>query len=154
MLIWTTHLSKRKLAAAAIAFVTFLTTAFCLSAYHSSEKNTDPLCLTNNSERVAYLRSFGWEIKEEPVETLQFILPKQLEEPYLSYNQLQLSQGFDLSPHCGKQLSRYTYTVTNYPKHPKGVQINLMVCEGIPVAGDIFCSGADGFQSPLLFPGK
>lgn len=150
MLIWTTHLSKRKLAAAAIAFVTFLTTAFCLSAYHSSEKNTDPLCLTNNSERVAYLRSFGWEIKEEPVETLQFILPKQLEEPYLSYNQLQLAQGFDLSACCGKQVTRYTYAVTNYPERTEGVQANLYLCEERPVAGDLCCPGEGGFQLPLI----
>jgi len=76
----------------------------------------------------------------------------ELEEPYLTYNELQDSQGFDLSACCGKQVARYTYTVTNYPGRPEGVQANLYVCEGQPVAGDILCAGADGFQDTLVYP--
>ena len=53
---------------------------------------------------------------------------------------------------CGKQVSRYTYTVTNYPGRSQGVQANLYVCEGQPVAGDILCAGADGFQDTLVYP--
>ena len=82
----------------------------------------------------------------------QFLLPEKLEEPYLTYNELQDSQGFDLSACCGKQVARYTYTVTNYPGRPEGVQANLYVCEGQPVAGDILCAGADGFQDTLVYP--
>ena len=80
------------------------------------------------------------------------LLPEKLEEPYLTYNELQDSQGFDLSACCGKQVARYTYTVTNYPGRPEGVQANLYVCEGQPVAGDILCAGADGFQDTLVYP--
>ena len=94
----------------------------------------------------------GWEVEPEPVETLQFLLPEKLEEPYLTYNELQDSQGFDLSTACGKQVSRFTYTVTNYPNRPEGVQLNLYVCEEQPVAGDVLCAGADGFQDTLVYP--
>ena len=73
-------------------------------------------------------------------------------QDYLTYNELQDSQGFDLSACCGKQVARYTYTVTNYPGRPEGVQANLYVCEGQPVAGDILCAGADGFQDTLVYP--
>ena len=86
------------------------------------------------------------------METLQFLLPAELEEPYLTYNELQSAQGFDLSACCGKQVSRYTYTVTNYPGRAEGVQANLYVCQGRPVAGDILCAGADGFQDTLVYP--
>jgi hypothetical protein len=86
------------------------------------------------------------------VETLQFLLPEELTEPYVTYNELQAEQGFDLSACCGKQVSRYTYTVTNYPGRAEGVQVNLYVCEEMPVAGDILCAGADGFQDTLAFP--
>ena len=108
--------------------------------------------LTGNAERVAYLQEMGWQVEEEPVETLQFLLPEKLEEPYLTYNELQDSQGFDLSTACGKQVSRFTYTVTNYPDRPEGVQLNLYICEEQPVAGDILCAGADGFQDTLVYP--
>ena len=99
---------------------------------------------------AAWLREQGWEVEPEPIETLQFLLPAELEEPYRSYNELQLSQGFDLTRCCGKQVSRCTYTVTNYPGQPEGVQANLYICEDVPVAGDVCSSGARGFQEPLL----
>ena len=78
----------------------------------------------------------------------------QLKGDYVAYNALQKSQGFDLEPCCGKQVTRYTYTVTNYPQRPDGVQLNLYVCEDLPVAGDVVCTGADGFQNTLVFPGE
>ena len=110
--------------------------------------------LTGNAERVAYLQEMGWQVEEEPVTTLQFLLPPQLKGDYVAYNALQKSQGFDLEPCCGKQVTRYTYTVTNYPQRPDGVQLNLYVCEDLPVAGDVVCTGADGFQNTLVFPGE
>ena len=80
------------------------------------------------------------------------MLPDHLDEPYLSYNELQKKQGFDLSVCCGKQVSRYTYAVTNYPGRAADVQLNLYLCENRPVAGDIFCPGAEGFQETLQYP--
>ena len=89
-------------------------------------------------------------MEPEPIETLQFLLPAELEEPYRSYNELQLSQGFDLTRCCGKQVARYTYAVTNHPGQSEGVQANLYVCEEHPAAGDVCASGAKGFQGPLV----
>ena len=86
--------------------------------------------------------------------SLQFLLPPQLKGDYVAYNDLQKSQGFDLEACCGKQVTRYTYTVSNYPQRPDGVQLNLYVCEELPVAGDVVCTGADGFQDTLVFPGE
>ena len=109
-------------------------------------------CLSSNGERVAYLRELGWEIDPEPLTTLQFLLPPKLSGDYITYNDLQKSQGFDLETCCGKQVTRYTYTVTNYPQRPDGVQLNLYICEDLPVAGDVVCTGTNGFQDTLVFP--
>ena len=109
-------------------------------------------CLSNNGERVAYLRELGWEIDPEPLTTLQFLLPPKLSGDYITYNDLQKAQGFDLETCCGKQVTRFTYTVTNYPQRPDGVQLNLYICEDLPVAGDVVCTGTDGFQDTLVFP--
>ena len=106
--------------------------------------------LTTEQQRTEYLLSLGWEVEPEPLETLQFLLPTPLAEPYLTYNQLQLPQGFNLEDCCGKQISRFTYAVTNYPGRSQGVQANLYICEDLPVAGDICCPGEDGFQEPLI----
>ena len=108
--------------------------------------------LADNEDRVAYLYSLGWEVAPEPLETLQLHLPETLPENYAVYNQLQLTQGFDLTACCGKQVTRYTYAVCNYPDRPDGVQLNLYVCQQLPVAGDIIAPGADGFQTGLIRP--
>ena len=70
----------------------------------------------------------------------------------MSYNGLQLSQGFDLTRYCGQTLSRYTYVVTNYPDASLPCQADLYVCDGVLAAGDIVCTGENGFMAGLSFP--
>lgn len=152
MLIWTARFSRKKAALAVIAMGAVMAALIILLGRMPAEKEPVLPQLANNSQRVAYLQALGWEVETEPLETLQFLLPDTLSDPYLSYNELQKSQGFDLSSCCGKQVARFTYAVTNYPGRPEGVQLNLYVCEETPVAGDIFCAGANGFQKTLVYP--
>ena len=152
MLIFTTRLSKRKAALAVIAAGVLLAAVICLVSWLRGAPAGDLPQVADNPQRIAYLQSLGWEVETEPVETLQFLLPDPLAEPYLTYNELQKEQGFDLAAFAGKQVARYTYTVTNYPGRPDGVQLNLYVCEDLPVAGDVCCPGAEGFQEGLEFP--
>lgn len=149
MFIWSTRLSKKKLVLGGVLVVCVLAAVLYLPALLGEDEAPAALPGETNAQRVEYLRNCGWEVVEEPVETFQFLLPEELEEPYLSYNDLQLSQGFDLRPYCGRQLARYTYTLTNYPDRPEGVQVNLYICDGQIVAGDVFCPGAGGFQEAL-----
>ena len=150
MLIWTAKFSRKKAAAAVIAMGAVMMLLILLMGRLPPDEMSETPVLSDNAQRVAYLQSLGWEVETEPVETLQFLLPDTLGEPYLSYNRLQTAQGFDLTPCLGKQLSRYTYTVTNYPDRPAGVQANLYLCDDRPVAGDICCPGAGGFQEALV----
>ncbi len=150
MLIWTAKFSRKKAVAAVIVMGIVMAALIFLVGQVPEEPETPLPKLTTNEERVAYLQSLGWMVETEPIETLQFLLPTKLEEPYHSYNELQLTQGFDLNGCCGKQVARYTYAVTNYPEQAEGVQANLYICEDIPVAGDICSSGVNGFQLPLI----
>lgn len=150
MLIWTAKFSRKKAAAAVIAMGAVMMLLIVLMGRLPPDEVSETPVLSDNAQRVAYLQSLGWEVETEPVETLQFLLPDTLGEPYLSYNRLQTAQGFDLTPCLGKQLSRYTYAVTNYPDRPEGVQANLYLCDDRPVAGDICCPGAGGFQEALV----
>lgn len=152
MVIWTARFSKKAKAVLLVIALGVVAAVVILLSGGRGNEATVEIHLATNDDRVAYLQSLGWTVESEPVETLQFLLPEELSEPYLTYNQLQKEQGFDLSACCGKQVSRYTYTVTNYPGRSEGVQANLYVCEESPVAGDILCAGADGFQDTLAFP--
>ena len=150
MLIWTAKFSRKKAVAAVILLGVVMAALIILVGRAPKEEEIPLPRLTSNEERVASLQSLGWEVEPEPIETLQFLLPPELAEPYLSYNELQLSQGFDLAKCRGKQVSRYTYAVTNYPGQPDGVQANLYICEETPAAGDVCSSGSKGFQAPLI----
>ena len=152
MLIWTTKFSRKKAVLSVLIMGAVMIALILLTSGRKDVSKEQVLCLNDNTQRVKYLRSFGWEVIPEPLETLQFLLPEVLEEPYLTYNELQKTQGFDLSACCGKQVSRYTYAVTNHPDRQDGVQANLYVCEEQAVAGDIFCAGENGFQTGLQYP--
>ena len=154
MLIWTARFSRKKAAAAVIVLGLVLALIIVVAGRLPSHSTPEPLLLGDNDQRVAYLESLGWQVDPEPLETLQFLLPETLEEPYLTYNQLQLEQGFDLTDCCGRQVTRYTYSVTNYPGRDSAVQANLYLCENALAGGDILCPGADGFQRPLAFPAE
>ena len=153
MMIQAIRLTRKKAALAVILAGAVLAALILLLGQHGGNVGaSEQPCLSSNGERVAYLRELGWEIDPEPLTTLQFLLPPKLSGDYITYNDLQKSQGFDLETCCGKQVTRYTYTVTNYPQRPDGVQLNLYICEDLPVAGDVVCTGTDGFQDTLGFP--
>ena len=149
MVIWTAKFSRKKMALLALLVLAVGLGVWFFQGHGEPAQASLPV-LATNEERIAYLRDLGWEVEEEPVETLEFWLPETLEEPYLRYNALQIPQGFDLSAYCGQPVARYTYAVTNYPDRASGVQANLYLCGDIPVAGDILCPGANGFQEPLI----
>ena len=154
MFILTARLSKKKIARFLLAAVTVpVILLLCFLPRQEEDAKTEPL-LKNNADRIAYLQSLGWDVAPEPTESLELLLPETLPTNYIAYNQIQLAQGFDLNACCGKQLTRYTYTVNNYPNYSKGVQLNLYICNDRVVAGDIIATGVNGFQSGILFPAQ
>ena len=151
MFLYTARISKKKILLAILCLVALVVGAFFLFT-SPKEELPAPLTLDTSENRISYLEDMGWIVASEPLETLEFILPDPLTTPYLTYNELQSAQGFDLSPYAGKQVIRYTYSVTNHPTRSSGVQLNLYIHEHQPIAGDIICPGADGFQSSLVYP--
>ena len=101
MLIWTARFSKKKAVCTVIIAGLVMALLIVLTGRMPDSEPAQQPELTTNEERVSYLDSLGWQVAPEPVETLQFLLPAQLEGTYLAYNELQLTQGFDLTPYCG-----------------------------------------------------
>lgn len=93
MLIFTTRFSKKKAVLTVIVIGAVIAALVILAGHFQKGGNADLPQLTDNPQRVAYLQSLGWEIETEPLETLQFLLPATLTEPYLSYNQLQKNRA-------------------------------------------------------------
>ena len=103
---------------------------------------------------MAYLQGLGWQVSPEPVETLDLQLPEDLKSQWGDYLKLQEKQGLPFSGCAGQTVRRFTYTVTNYPEVPDGVQANLFLCGDRLVGGDIIATGENGFQTVLAFPEK
>ena len=150
MMIVTTRISKKLLRTVCLLFAAGGLLAGLFLFLHHADTTSKPMLppVQTNEERVAYLQSLGWEVQPEPLETLLLQLPDPLEEPYLTYSQMQTTQGFSFSECGGKQVTRYTYAVKNHPN--QGTMANLFLCEGMLVGGDLLSPGENGAQSPLI----
>lgn len=66
-----------------------------------------------NEQRLAFLRSNGVNIEDEPSEIVEVIIPLEFTALYAKYEALQKSQGLSLEEYKGRRARRYTYLVKN-----------------------------------------
>lgn len=93
-----------------------------------------------------FLETYGWQVSATPKEIEEVTIPKEFNRVYTIYNDLQLAQGFDLTPYAGKAVKRYTYEIYNYPDLPKGVVGNLLIYNNSVIGGDVCSVAIDGFM--------
>lgn len=98
-----------------------------------------------NEDRIALLKSYGWEVEETPIEEAQVTIPAEFDRVMETYNSIQRSQGFDLGKYKNRDMMRYTYRITNYPDYNGTVYANLLIYKNRVVAGDICSSDVNGF---------
>ncbi len=97
-------------------------------------------------ERLAFIAQFGWEVDESSCESMNLFIPEEFDAVLERYNAVQKNQGYDLSAYRGRKVERYTYIVTNYPDTEDTVYINLIVCDGQVIGGDVCCRTLGGFM--------
>jgi hypothetical protein len=98
-----------------------------------------------------FVAEFGWEVVIEPSSVRTVIIPAEFDSLYEEYNNLQKSQGFDLTRYRSKTATMYTFRVLNHPasESPAGIFANVLVCNGKVIAGDLVSYALDGFIAPL-----
>ena len=101
-----------------------------------------------NEQRLAYIRSLGWEAGSEPQEEKEVFLPETFPEVLNNYNELQKKAGFDLKKYAGKTVHMYVYRLTNCPGDAETL-CTLYVRRGRIVGGDIHSTAFRGFMRPL-----
>ena len=102
-----------------------------------------------NEDRVELLSSLGYSVSAEPVQEVKVRIPSEFDRVYASYNEMQRSQGFDLSRYKNKEVERYTYVVTNYEGYDGTVYANLLVYRSRVIGGDICSADTAGFVHGL-----
>ena len=101
--------------------------------------------IRDNDDRVEFLSQFGWKVENEPLETVEVIIPTEFDTVFAGYNEIQKAQGLDLAKYKKKTVTRYTYEVTNYPDYKGTVHANVIVYRNRVIGGDICTADMDGF---------
>ncbi|MBP3672998.1 MAG: DUF4830 domain-containing protein [Oscillospiraceae bacterium] len=110
----------------------------------SDAEATSAAPISDNDARVKFLTDFGWEVASSPVESSQVRIPETTTEVFDRYNNLQKSQGYDLSTYAGKNAMRYVYKVTNYPGATEPVYATLLIYKNQVIGGDVTDTAAGG----------
>ena len=108
----------------------------------------------NASEAARFISKLGWEVTHEPSSVKNVEIPTEFDPVYEDYNNLQKSQGYDLTEYRSKIAVMYTFKVLNYVHasdtvNPSDVFANVLVYEGRVIAGDLVCYALDGFLRPI-----
>ena len=114
-------------------------------------KTSEVKCATA-AEGAAWLREQGWEVDPQPTGELEVVIPAEFDGVYESYNDIQKSQGFDLSRYKGETAVKYTFLVKNYPQETDGVAANLLVHDGKLIAADLSSLELGGFLKAVKSP--
>ena len=139
MLILTTKVDKRRLiiaAAAVVAAILLLMTLGGGKSEPTASMTTAPAADTNDA-RVKFLTDFGWEVTPSPTESAQVQIPRGEDPVFGRYNELQKSQGYDLTKYAGKQVMRYVYEIKNYPGAKEPVYATVLCYKDKIIGGDI-----------------
>ena len=110
--------------------------------------------IKTDDSRKEFLRQFGWETEENAVEEVEIRIPEDFDRVMNSYNEVQKSQGLDLSQYKGKTVMRYTYGITNYPDYEGTVYANIIIYKNRVIGGDICSADVEGFIHGFEMPKK
>ena len=101
--------------------------------------------IKTDADRARFLSQFGWQTDAASAKTVPVTLPGEFDKVFVGYNELQKRQGLDLSKYRGKDVTRYTFTVTNYPGYEGTVYANVLVYRNRVIGGDICSADVTGF---------
>ena len=96
-------------------------------------------------DAAAFLSQFGWTVNAEPTEVKTVTIPAEFDKVFSAYNELQKEQGLNLSKYKGKDVTRYTFAVTNYEGYEGKVLANVLVYRNRVIGGDICSADLSGF---------
>lgn len=94
---------------------------------------------------IDFLSQFGWSVNPAPIEIKEVTIPSEFDKVFSAYNEIQREQGLDLKKFKGKEVTRYTLAVENYPDYDGVVYANVLVYRNRVIGGDICTADVTGF---------
>ncbi len=132
--------------------VVFVTAFVVLMKCNTPKPQNTELLVNNNASDInqilRFISDFGWEVKTEPDEIREVIIPSEFDDVYNKYNQLQIAQGYDLTEFSGERVKSWTFTILNYPgyENEEYIKTNILVYNGKVIGGDVCSVKLDGFM--------
>ena len=136
MMMMTAKVNIKKILIALIAAAALIIALISVLGGNNAD-STAVTTMSDNDSRVQFLESQGWQVVTSPKEASQVKIPTEQSPAYSRYNDLQKSQGYDLTQYAGKQVMRYVYEVTNFPGAEQPVYATLLVYKNQIIGGDI-----------------
>ena len=101
--------------------------------------------IKNEADVVDFLSQFGWQVNATPSEVKKVTIPSEFDKIFSAYNEIQKEQGLNLSKFKNKEVTRYTFTVTNYEGYEGTVWANVLVYRNRVIGGDLCSADVTGF---------
>ena len=157
MFVFSLKANKKRLLIILIALAAVLAAVFFAVSRDEPVVNDSGISFraSNEQERIAFLSQFGWDVNEDPVSVEEVVIPVQFDDVYSKYNQIQLTQGLDLSKYAGQTAKKWTYEVRNsrgYAADSNCIRANIIVYQGAVIGGDICSVEQGGFMQSFDYP--
>lgn len=152
MMIYTAKLNKKLLfSVLAVIIIVILALIFGLPSRNESMTTMANTKLKNEAQILEFVKGMGYTIDESTLTSKEAVLPRQFDETYEKYNELQKSCGFDLEKYKGKTVTIYTVEASNHPDSDC-VLVELMLCKNKLIGGSVYTKELDGFMHGLEKP--
>ena len=156
MFIWSARVRPKRLLCCLLALALALG-GLRIWANGESKAVQAPALETKNvkteENRLDFLSRCGWVVAEEPLAVEELVIPKEFDESYAGYLELQVGQGFDLTKFTGCRVKRYVYEILNYPSGETGVQVGILIYKNQVIGGEVLSARLDGFIHGLTDTG-
>ena len=150
MFVFTMKFNRKVAVAIIVAIALILAGIVLIAGGSDSRGETSRLSvgrgIKTNEDRLDYLKTLGWECEEEPYYEQTVVIPREFNDIFSEYNELQIRQGFDLSQYCGLEATMYRYKITNYPSAGENVLAQLIILNYQVIGGDVHSTSVDGFM--------
>ena len=148
MFVMTMKLDRKKIAFAVVMAALVIIGIILLIGAFSGARDAEPKTVTSartEKNRVAYIAQCGWEVETPALSSQTVIIPRSFSQVFEQYNELQKTQGFDLSRYCGMEVEAYTYKVKG-DQSGDDVVAQMYVLNGEVIGGDVHSTSLDGFM--------
>ena len=97
----------------------------------------------DNPSRISFISNLGLNA-EDTYDEKEITIPMEFSDVYKRYNSVQIEAGFNLEKYKGKKATVYSYREKDTDRI-----INLIVCNGEIIGGDISGITLDGIMLPI-----